>query len=315
MRKKVGGRQVPGHTVGMTKKSPRPPTRSKLSVLRQLCHHIPPHLVAQLARDLGTEKLARTCSHWSHVVALLYAQLVHAISLNDVCDSLRLHSGPLSALRGAKPPSKNGLSHANKERDPALAEALFWKMLSAPARSLSGAGRTRGPPVGRTLHPERLRRVVALVEVDGKEVEMTFLTNHLEWAAASVVALYKCRWQIEVFFKQIKQTLQLADFLGNSARAVRWQVWTALLVYVLLRLSGGGEPVGPQLRAAVGGDAGGAVAAAGMWGRCSKAMGQRAGASGCWARPNRRICRAWGEPVGQPTARTGRAQPCAMKNS
>ena len=87
----------------------------------------------------------------------------------------------------------------------------------------------------RALYPERLRRVVAWVEVDGQEVEMTFLTNHLEWAATSVVALYKCRWQIEVFFKQIKQTLQLADFLGNSARAVRWQVWTALLVYVLLR--------------------------------------------------------------------------------
>jgi IS4 transposase len=47
--------------------------------------------------------------------------------------------------------------------------------------------------------------------------------------------LYRCRWQIEVFFKQIKQTLQLTDFLGNSANAVRWQVWTALLVYVLLR--------------------------------------------------------------------------------
>jgi hypothetical protein len=50
-----------------------------------------------------------------------------------------------------------------------------------------------------------------------------------------VADLYKCRWQIEVFFKQIKQTLQLADFLGNSANAVRWQVWIALLVYVLLR--------------------------------------------------------------------------------
>src|SRR5512136_2867423 len=42
-------------------------------------------------------------------------------------------------------------------------------------------------------------------------------------------------WQIEVFFKQIKQTLQLADFLGHNANAVRWQVWTALLTYVLLR--------------------------------------------------------------------------------
>ena len=45
--------------------------------------------------------------------------------------------------------------------------------------------------------------------------------------------LYRCRWQIEVFFKQIKQSLQLCDFLGNSANAVRWQVWTALLLYVL----------------------------------------------------------------------------------
>lgn len=42
-------------------------------------------------------------------------------------------------------------------------------------------------------------------------------------------------WQIEVFFKQIKQTLQRADFMGNSADAVQWQVWTALPVYLLLQ--------------------------------------------------------------------------------
>ncbi len=45
-----------------------------------------------------------------------------------------------------------------------------------------------------------------------------------------MVDLYRCRWQIEVFFKQIKQTLQ-GDFLGHNANAVRWQVWTALLTY------------------------------------------------------------------------------------
>ena len=84
-------------------------------------------------------------------------------------------------------------------------------------------------------YPTRLRRVVALVEVDGVEREMEFLTNNFIWAPSSVAELYRCRWQIEVFFKQIKQTLQLSDFLGNSANAVRWQVWTALLVYVLLR--------------------------------------------------------------------------------
>lgn len=84
-------------------------------------------------------------------------------------------------------------------------------------------------------YPELMRRITALVEIDGREQEMVFLTNNMEWSPASVADLYRCRWSIEAFFKQIKQTLQLADFLGQSANAVRWQVWTALLVYVLLR--------------------------------------------------------------------------------
>jgi IS4 transposase len=77
--------------------------------------------------------------------------------------------------------------------------------------------------------------VTARVKLDGEERILVFLTNNLEWTAGSVAELYRCRWQIEAFFKQIKQTLQLADFLGNNANAVQWQIWTALLVYVLLR--------------------------------------------------------------------------------
>jgi len=87
----------------------------------------------------------------------------------------------------------------------------------------------------RKEYPDLMRRIVALVEVDGREVEMVFLSNNQEWSAESIVELYGCRWEIEVFFKQIKQTLQLADFLGTSANAVRWQIWTALLAYLLLR--------------------------------------------------------------------------------
>jgi hypothetical protein len=90
-------------------------------------------------------------------------------------------------------------------------------------------------PMSKKKYPQRLRRVEAEVLVDGTWRVMVFLTNNLEWAPSSVAELYRCRWQIEVFFKQIKQTLQLSDFLGNSANAVRWQLWTALLCYVLLR--------------------------------------------------------------------------------
>jgi hypothetical protein len=81
----------------------------------------------------------------------------------------------------------------------------------------------------------KLRRVEAWVEVDGKWRVMVFITNNMEWSPRSVCDLYRRRWDIEVFFKQVKQSLKLGSFLGHSANAVRWQVYTALRVYVLLR--------------------------------------------------------------------------------
>ncbi len=98
------------------------PTVSKLTVLRQICNYIPNHLIPKLARDYGIDEQSRTFSPWSHVVSLMYAQLTHSIGLNDVCDALQLNSGPLSAIRGATPPTRNNLSHANKVRDAAMAE-------------------------------------------------------------------------------------------------------------------------------------------------------------------------------------------------
>lgn len=84
-------------------------------------------------------------------------------------------------------------------------------------------------------YPLLIRMITAKVEVDRKLVVMTFLSNNMEWSASSICDLYEGRWGVEVFFKQIKQTLQLSDFLGHNDNAVRWQVWTALLTYVLLR--------------------------------------------------------------------------------
>jgi hypothetical protein len=354
----------------MKKKTTAKPTAGKFSLLRQICNFIPPHLVPKLARDTGVEKQWRDFTPWSHVVSLLYAQLTHSLGLNDVCDALRLHSGPLSALRAATAPPKNTLSHANRTRDPKMAEQLFWAVLDhlqtlqptfggnrrpkfafrfkrlihvvdattiqLMARSLDWAkhrrrkaaakchlrldlqsflprcaivdtaaehdsvrarelcanvhageivifdkayvdfdhladlsarevfwvtrakdnlrcrvvrkfqDRTNGDilrddlialttPSVRKVYPIELRRVTARVEVEGELRVMVFLTNNLTWSAQTIADLYRCRWSIEVFFKELKQTLQLADFLGHSERAVKWQVWMALLAYVLLR--------------------------------------------------------------------------------
>jgi len=350
------------------KKQQIKPTRSKFNILRQICNFIPQHTVSKIAKDTGAEDMSRTIKPWSHVVSQCYAQLTHSISLNDVCDSLQLHSGPLASIRGATPPSRNGFSNANRERPAEMAQRLFWTVLGHLGTESPGfvAGRRRGAAfrfrlpihvVDTTVMelvancmdwakhrrrkaaakthmrlnlqsllpsfvivdtagehdnkrarelcagvhsgeivlfdkgyvdfghlkdldargvfwvtrakdnmayevvqempeskdekilqdqvtmlsnpnkpaPELMRRTVALVEIDGEEREMVFLTNNLQWSPRSVADLYRCRWQIEVFFKQIKQTLQLADFLGHNANAVRWQVWIALLVYVLLR--------------------------------------------------------------------------------
>ena len=388
------------------------PQKSTMTVLAQIASFIPDRIVENLARKHKIQ--TRSFSADSHVVAMLYAHLAHSLSLNDVCDSLRNHAGPLSQIRNCTPPSRNGLSHANMTRNADMAEELFWtvykslerqfpgfmassrdypglphrfrsrtlravdsttiqlnalnmgwaqhrrrkaaakmhtaldmrsflpnfvivkaakdsdpktawelcasmkdgeiavfdkayvdfKHLNAldgrgvfwvtrakdnmvyevvgqhtggkwtadggPAPRTDGAGKTDGArggvagqrkkrkrkyawkkcavlsderirlsgPKTRENYPNELRLVAAMVEVRGKMVGMSFITNNFEWSAFSICQLYQCRWGVEVFFKELKQTLQLADFLGNSENAVRWQVWTALLAYQLLRFIG-----------------------------------------------------------------------------
>ena len=78
-----------------------------------------------------------------------------------------------------------------------------------------------------------LRRVEALHEDTGEI--LVFVTNHHRLAASSIAAIYKDRWQIELFFKALKQNLKIKTFIGTSANAVRTQIWTALIAMLLLR--------------------------------------------------------------------------------
>ncbi len=77
------------------------------------------------------------------------------------------------------------------------------------------------------------RRIVFWDEKNQKE--LVFLTNHLEFAASTIAALYKERWQIELFFKSLKQLCKIKTFVGTSPNAVKTQVWTALIAMLVLR--------------------------------------------------------------------------------
>jgi hypothetical protein len=81
--------------------------------------------------------------------------------------------------------------------------------------------------------PLRLRHVVAVIDDDGTIME--FFTNNLHLAASTIAAIYKQRWQIETFFKALKQNLRIKSFIGTSANAVAIQVWTALIAILILK--------------------------------------------------------------------------------
>ena len=90
----------------------------------------------------------------------------------------------------------------------------------------------RGPKaIEKCPHP--LRRI-EVYDPEKKEI-LVFLTNHLNLGATTIAGIYKERWQIEIFFKALKQNLKIKTFVGTSANAVKTQIWTALIAMLILR--------------------------------------------------------------------------------
>ena len=83
-------------------------------------------------------------------------------------------------------------------------------------------------------YPDHLRRVRFKGPDSGKR--LAFLSNHFDLPALTVCALYKSRWQVELFFKWIKQHLRMKQFYGTSENAVKTQIWIAISVYVLVAI-------------------------------------------------------------------------------
>jgi len=70
---------------------------------------------------------------------------------------------------------------------------------------------------------------------EAKQDTLVFLTNHMEFGATTIAAIYKDRWQVELFFKALKQSLKIKTFLGTSANAVHTQIWTALIAMLIVK--------------------------------------------------------------------------------
>ena len=89
-------------------------------------------------------------------------------------------------------------------------------------------------PTSRRHYPAKLRRIKFYDAPNNRT--FVFLTNHFELPAATIAALYAKRWQIELFFRWIKQNLRIKTFYGTSDNAVKTQIWIAICVYVLVAI-------------------------------------------------------------------------------
>ena len=115
----------------------------------------------------------------------------------------------------------------------------FARQASRPVDTSTGLRcdqtiRLVGPKTSRR-YPQPLRRIAFLDEESGKR--FVFLTNDFRLAPLTICQLYRCRWDVELFFKWIKQNLRIKAFFGTSVNAVKTQIWIAIAVYVLLAIA------------------------------------------------------------------------------
>ena len=147
--------------------------KSNMTVLAQIVKLIPAKIIDSLAKKYKIQ--TRAFSPTSHVVTLLYEHLAHSLSLNDVCDSLQHHSGMLSQIRRCTPPTRNGLSYANRNRNADMAEELFWYVYNDQKESHPKFFKSNRSYPGL---PYRIKRT--LFAFDPTTIQLT--ANSLDWA-------------------------------------------------------------------------------------------------------------------------------------
>jgi hypothetical protein len=142
-----------------------------------------------------------------------------------VFDRGYIHSGWFEQL------TRSGVFFVTRTRANMVFETLQQRPVPEGSRIL--ADRVIRPAGKRTKHyPQPLRCILVQTD-DGRVLEL--LTNHFKLAASTVAAIYKDRWQIELFFKALKQNLRIKSFVGTSPNALLVQIWTALIAMLMLK--------------------------------------------------------------------------------
>ena len=335
-----------------------------ITLFAQIARLIPRSIVEEAAKKFKSDKGSSRLDTWTHLLCMIFCHIGNCLSLRDITNGMRSAGGNLNHMGIGSAPSRNALSHQNRQRNCEVWKYLYKRLhdylgRQAWGRRISGVGKrsvylldsslitlcanvfdwahyssekgavkmhtlfnlsdwlpqfihiTNGkvsdnigayyvlPRKGsvivadrgycdtsllhdwdssgicfvvrlrRDLHYSRLgefeqpdegeqnilideaiqfsgedtsrnythpiRRVV-VYDKETMQEPIELLTNNAKWSAETVAALYKARWDIEIFFKTIKQLLRVKSFVGTNANAVYTQIWTAMIAVLLLRM-------------------------------------------------------------------------------
>ena len=335
-----------------------------ITLFAQIARLIPRSIVEEAAKKFKSDKGASRLDTWTHLLCMIFCHIGNCLSLRDITNGMRSAGGNLNPMGIGSAPSRNALSHQNRQRNCEVWKYLYKRLhdylgRQAWGRRIAGVGKRSvylldsslitlcanvfdwahyssekgavkmhtlfnlsdwlpqfihitngkvGDNIGayyvlprkgsvivadrgycdtsllhdwdssgicfvvrlrRDLHYSRLgefeqpdegeqnilideaiqfsgedtsrnythpiRRVVVYDKKTMQE-PIELLTNNAKWSAETVAALYKARWDIEIFFKTIKQLLRVKSFVGTNANAVYTQIWTAMIAVLLLRM-------------------------------------------------------------------------------
>ena len=335
-----------------------------ITLFAQIARLIPRFIVKEAAKKFRSDKGASRLDTWTHLLSMIFCHIGNCLSLRDITNGMRSAGGNLNHMGIGSAPSRNALSHRNRQRNCEVWKYLYKRLhdylgQQAWGRRIAGVGKRSvylldsslitlcanvfdwahysgekgavkmhtlfnlsdwlpqfihitngkvGDNIGayyvlprkgsvivadrgycdtsllhdwdssgicfvvrlrRDLHYRRLgefeqpdegeqnilideaiqfsgedtsrnykhpiRRVV-VYDKETMQEPIELLTNNAKWSAETVAALYKARWDIEIFFKTIKQLLRVKSFVGTNANAVYTQIWTAMIAVLLLRM-------------------------------------------------------------------------------
>ena len=208
-----------------------------------------------LVRKYDGDRYVKSFTCWNQLMALMFGQLCNRESLRDVVVALEAHQSKCYHLgMGRNPIAKTTFATANQNRDHRIFEDFAFFMMEQarirakknlqykctkwkcrlPKNVLTDSVIELTDVNTRKKYPERLRLV--RFHDDEQDRDFAFLTNAFNLTSLEIANLYKNRWQIELFFKWLKQHLKIKKFWGTAENAVRIQICSAIITYSLVAI-------------------------------------------------------------------------------